>query len=88
MAQVSPQNKEVLGHHQKCCQNPDLFDHHRILSRRIILHDLQLKRSTYEVLQTPSISLTDKTPLRDLFEKTIPNDVKEHDYTLLEELYY
>lgn len=54
----------------------------------IIQHDLQLKRSTYEVLQILSISLTDKTPLRDLFEKTIPNDVKEHDYTLFEGLYY
>ena len=43
----------------------------------IVQHDMKLKRSTYEVLQILSISLTDKTPLRELFEKTYSNDVKE-----------
>ena len=43
----------------------------------IVQHDLQIERSTYEVLQILSISLTDKTPLRDLFCKTNINDVKE-----------
>ena len=43
----------------------------------IAQHDLQIERSTYEVLQILSISLTDKTPLRDLFNKTNINDVKE-----------
>ena len=33
--------------------------------------------STYEVLQILGISLTDKTPLKDLFNKTKFNDVKE-----------
>ena len=36
----------------------------------IIQHDMQLDRSTYEVLQIFSISLTDKTHLKDLFNKT------------------
>ena len=36
----------------------------------IIQKDMQLDRSTYEVLQILSISLTDKTHLRDLFDKT------------------
>lgn len=36
----------------------------------IIQHDMQLDRSKYEVLQILSISLTDKTHLRDLFDKT------------------
>ena len=31
---------------------------------------MQLDRSTYEILQILSISLTDKTHLRDLFNKT------------------
>ena len=53
----------------------------------IVRHDMQLKRSTYEVLQILSISLTDKTPLRDLFEKTNFNDVKELDYPLFEGLF-
>ena len=43
----------------------------------IVQHDMQLERSAYEVLQILSISLTDKTPLRDLFNKTNNNDVKE-----------
>ena len=43
----------------------------------IVQHDMQLKRSTYEVLQILSMSLTDKTPLRELFDKTYSNDVKE-----------
>ena len=45
----------------------------------IVQHNMQLKRSSYEVLQILSISLTDKTTLRDLFEKTNFNDVKELD---------
>ena len=49
----------------------------------IVQHDMQLKRSTYEVLQILSISLTDKTNLRDLFDKTDFNDVKELDCLLL-----
>jgi len=43
----------------------------------IVQHNMQLKRSTYEVLQILSISLADKTPLRELFDKTYFNDVKE-----------
>ena len=38
---------------------------------------MRLERSTYEVLQILSISLTDKTPLKELFEKTKFNNVKE-----------
>ncbi len=38
---------------------------------------MKLRRSTYEVLQILSISLTDKTHLRDLFDKTNFNDVKD-----------
>ena len=43
----------------------------------IVQHDMHLERSTYEVLQILSISLTDKTPLKGLFNKTNINDVKE-----------
>ena len=31
---------------------------------------MQIARSTYEILQVLSISLTDKTHLKDLFDKT------------------
>ena len=43
----------------------------------IMQHDMKLDRSTYEALQILGISLTDKTPLRELFSKTKFNDVKE-----------
>ena len=43
----------------------------------IVQHDLQLKQSTYEALQILSISLMDKTPLVDFFERTDFNNVKE-----------
>ena len=36
----------------------------------IVKHDMQLDSSIYEVLQILSISLTDKTRLKDLFDKT------------------
>lgn len=36
----------------------------------IVQHDMKLDRSTFEVLQILSISLTDKTNLRELFSKT------------------
>lgn len=45
----------------------------------IVQHDMQLKRSTYEVLQILGISLTNKTNLRGLFDKTNFNDIKELD---------
>ncbi len=43
----------------------------------IMQHDMELDRSTYEVLQVLGISLTDKTPLKDLFSKSKFNDVKD-----------
>jgi len=43
----------------------------------IVQHDMQLDRSTFEVLQILSISLTDKTHLRDLFDKTKFQNDKE-----------
>ena len=48
---------------------------------------MKLERSTYEVLQILSISLTDKTHLRDLFDMTKINDVKELNYPLFEGLF-
>ena len=53
----------------------------------IVQNDLQLKRSTYEVLQILSISLMDKTPLVDLFERTDFNNVKGLDCPLFPGLF-
>lgn len=43
----------------------------------IIKHDMKLERSVYEILQIIRISLTDKTHLRDLFDKSNINNVNE-----------
>ena len=53
----------------------------------IVQHDMKLNRSTYEVLQILSISLTDKTHLSIMFEKTNFNDVKEQLDPLIQGLY-
>lgn len=53
----------------------------------IVQHDMKLERSTYEVLQILSISLTDKTNLRNLLEKTNFNDDKELNSSLLPGLF-
>lgn len=50
----------------------------------IIKSKLKLKQSTYEILQVLNVSLLDKTPLRQLFENTLSQDVKEQNYTQLE----
>ena len=43
----------------------------------IVQHDMKLERSIYEVLQILGISLTDKTNLRDLFDKSNFKNVKD-----------
>jgi len=43
----------------------------------IVQHDMKLDRSTYEILQILSIALTDKTHLRDLYDKTKFQNDKE-----------
>ena len=43
----------------------------------IVQHNMRLDRSTYEVLQILSMSLTDTTHLRDLFDKTIFKNDKD-----------
>ena len=43
----------------------------------VVQHDMQLERSVYEVLQILSISLTDKTHLADLFDKSNIGQTKE-----------
>lgn len=53
----------------------------------IIQQSMKIDRSTYEVLQILSISLTDKTPLQDLFEKTKINNVKDQIDSLIPGLF-
>lgn len=53
----------------------------------IVQHDMKLNRSTYEVLQILSISLTDNPHLLDLFDKTNFNNVKELNSPLIPGLF-
>jgi hypothetical protein len=48
----------------------------------IVEHDLKLERSTYDVLRILSISLLDKTPLRELFENRDPDEMCQNDSQL------
>jgi hypothetical protein len=50
----------------------------------IIEHNLRLDRSTFDVLRILSMSLFDKTPIRELFEKAeTVNDIPENGYVQL-----
>jgi IS4 transposase len=49
----------------------------------IVGHDLQINRTTYEILQILGISLLDKTPVNELFINIDTNDVKELNYNQL-----
>jgi hypothetical protein len=40
-------------------------------------HDLQINRTTYEILQILGISLLDRTPVNELFTNIDINDVKD-----------
>ena len=43
-----------------------------LLAIAIVEHDLRLNRSTFDVLRILGLSLFDKSPIRELFEKTEP----------------
>lgn len=49
----------------------------------IIGHDLQIDRPIYEILQVSGISLLDKTPVKELFNKSENQYVKEQNYNQL-----
>jgi len=50
----------------------------------IVEHDLQLKRSTFDVLRILSMSLFDKTPIKELFERPDPvDDISENGHVQL-----
>lgn len=49
----------------------------------IVGHDMQINRSTYEILQILGISLLDKTPVNELFTNIDTSEVKEQNYNQL-----
>ena len=75
---IMPYNKSEEG--EAILVGDDRFDswddsNHCLVA--IVQHDMKLERSTYEVLQILSMSLTDTTHLRDLFDKTIFKNDKD-----------
>lgn len=66
---------------------PNYIGYNESKSIRFLSAGKSFERSTYEVLQILSISLTDKTYLVDLFNKTNFNDVKELDGPLIPGLF-
>lgn len=79
MTRTAPQDKGILGYKKNAVRIQISVTIITYCFIAIVQHDMQLKRSTYEVLQILSISLTNKTNLRDLFDKTNFNNVKEPD---------
>ena len=92
VVEAAPQNQEILGYDWKRRKNPNTLyfvpKGHKYKAQvysaicayclvAIVQKDMQLDRSTYEVLQILSISLTDKTHLRNLFDKTKFQNDKE-----------
>ena len=77
MAQAASQDKEILGQTENTVRIQISVAVITYCLVAIVQHDVKLKRSTYEVLQILSISLTHKTHLSDLFDKTNSNDVKD-----------
>lgn len=87
MVEAAPQDKEILGYNENAVRIQISAAIITYCLVAIVQHDMQLNRSTYEVLQILSISLTDKTHLGDLFNKTNFNEVKEHLDPLIPELF-
>lgn len=75
MVQATSENQKVLG----TTENAVKIQVYTAIVTYCLVAIMQLDRSTYEeVLQILGISLTDKTPLRDLFCKTKFNNIKDH----------
>ena len=82
MVQEESQDQEALGITENAVRIQISANTTAYCLVAVVQHDMQLKRSTCEVLQTLSISLTDKTPLSVLFDKTYSHDVKEQSDSL------
>jgi len=70
MDQTTSQNQEVLETSENVVRIQIYCAIITYCLVAIVQHDMQLERNIYEVLQILGISLTDKTHLRNLFEKS------------------
>ncbi len=79
MGKTASQDKKVLGQLRKRRQDTDLLRRHQLLHKGHSAEEDAHQGSVYEMLQIVSVSLTDTTPLRDLFGKPNYNIVNELD---------
>ena len=79
MGEAASEDQEVLGRLRKRSQDPYLYSDYQILLVAIVHHKMKLETSVYNALQVLGISLTDTTPLADLFNKSNFNVYKELD---------
>ena len=75
MAKAAPQNQRFGGISENAVRIKIYYAIITCCLVAIVQHDMKLKRSIYEILQILGISLTDKTHIRDLFDKKNINDV-------------
>lgn len=88
MIQAASENKKVMGTTENTVRiQISVCNYHTYRLVAIVQHNIKLKHSTYGVLQIPSISLTDKTHLRDLFYKTNSNNIKDLNDPLISGLF-
>ncbi len=59
MDEATSEDKILLGHNLKCCENPNVLCDHGLVAK--VGDKLKVDRKIYEILQILSISLLDKT---------------------------
>ena len=70
VAQATPQDQEVLGNDRERRADPGRRGDCRFCLVAIVRKKLGIRRSPYEMFQILSVSLTDKTSVRELFERS------------------
>jgi len=74
MDEAASKDKILLGNNPECSENPDILCDHCLLPCAIVGNKLKVDRRIYEIL---SISLLDKTPIKEILTKYDYKDVKE-----------
>lgn len=77
MAEATPQNKEFWAITENAVKTQIYCVITTYCLVSVVKQDMKLERTVYEILQITGISLTDKTHLRDLLDRTNINYVKE-----------
>ncbi len=77
MDKATPESKVVLGIFGKCCSYSDYTAMIAYVTVGIMKEELKIKYSNYEILQIVSITLLNKTLLKQLFEQSYLQNFKE-----------